>query len=116
MLERLGLGRRVEHHPYELSGGEQQRVAIARALVIRPAVILADEPTGALDSANGQSILRLLRQCVAEGQTVVMVTHDSQMASLADRVLVMQDGRLVAGGDPQILSTVPFSLPAERPA
>ena len=91
-------------------------MAIARALVIRPAVVLADEPTGALDSANGQSILRLLRECASEGQTVVMVTHDSQMASLADRVLAMQDGQLVAGGDPQIVATAPFSLPAERPA
>lgn len=94
-LSRVELAARAKHYPHELSGGEQQRVAIARALVIRPAVILADEPTGALDSANAAGILRLLRSCVDQGQTVVMVTHDATMSRLADRVIAMRDGRIV---------------------
>jgi putative ABC transport system ATP-binding protein len=97
VLARVSLGSRAKHFPHELSGGEQQRAAVARALVIRPTVILADEPTGALDSVNADSILRLLRACVDEGQTVVMVTHDTSMAQLADRVIVMRDGRIVVG-------------------
>ena len=79
-------------------------------------MILADEPTGALDSANGQSILRLLREFGSQGQTVVMVTHDGQMASQADRVLVMHDGQIVAGGEPSILTAAPFTVPAGRDA
>ena len=94
-LERVGLGERTGHTPAELSGGQQQRVAIARALVIRPAVILADEPTGALDSANAKRILSLLQDCARQGQTIVMVTHDAQMARSAARVIEMQDGRVV---------------------
>ena len=94
-LARVELAARAKHYPHELSGGEQQRVAIARALVIHPAVILADEPTGALDSANAAAILRLLRSCVDQGQTVVMVTHDASMSRLADRVIAMRDGQIV---------------------
>lgn len=94
-LERTAVAHRHGHFPHEMSGGEQQRVAIARALVIEPAVILADEPTGALDSHNAQRILELLSACVAQGQTIVMVTHDWHMARQASRVLVMQDGRIV---------------------
>jgi putative ABC transport system ATP-binding protein len=95
VLARVELAGRADHYPHELSGGEQQRVAIARALVVEPAVLLADEPTGALDSANGQSILALLRACADAGQTVVMVTHDAAMAEAADRLLVMRDGQIV---------------------
>ena len=94
-LHRVGLDHRAGHFPHELSGGEQQRVAVARALVIEPAVLLADEPTGALDTANGQIVLNLLRRCADEGQTVVMVTHDSTMARRADQLVAMRDGRIV---------------------
>ena len=86
---------RATHFPHELSGGEQQRVAIARALVIRPAIVLADEPTGALDTVNGGRILELLRDCADQGQTIVMVTHDADMARHASRIVRMQDGRMV---------------------
>ncbi|RYD37397.1 MAG: ABC transporter ATP-binding protein [Verrucomicrobiaceae bacterium] len=97
MLERLGLSARRHHKPDSLSGGEQQRVAIARALVVDPAVILADEPTGSLDSATGQDLCRLLRElCSEEGRTIVMVTHEPAVAMWADRVVVMKDGRLLS--------------------
>nr|BFE63921.1 ABC transporter ATP-binding protein [Dactylosporangium thailandense] len=96
-LAEVGLGERGGHRPHELSGGQQQRVAIARALVARPAVLFADEPTGALDSASGQDVLRLLRGLVDEhGQTIVMVTHDPGAASYADRIVTMRDGRVAA--------------------
>jgi putative ABC transport system ATP-binding protein len=95
VLERVELGHRTSHFPHELSGGEQQRVAVARALVVEPAVLLADEPSGALDSANAQAILALLRACADQGQTVVMVTHDAVMSQRADRLLSMRDGRIV---------------------
>jgi len=101
-LERVGLGARLDHHPRQLSGGQQQRVAIARALVGQPRVILADEPTGNLDSAGGAVVLGLLRRLVDEGQTVVMVTHDAGAAALADRVVFLRDGQIVrevVGGD-----------------
>jgi putative ABC transport system ATP-binding protein len=97
VLERVGVAHRAAHFPHEMSGGEQQRVAIARALVIEPAVVLADEPTGALDSANAQRILELLCDCARAGQTIVMVTHDANMARHSGRVLAMQDGRIVEG-------------------
>jgi putative ABC transport system ATP-binding protein len=114
VLERVELGHRMWHFPHELSGGEQQRVAVARALVIEPAVLLADEPTGALDSANAQAVLALLRHCADQGQTVVMVTHDAGMAQRADRVLVMRDGRIVeAGGGPDAAGVSQASDQAE---
>jgi putative ABC transport system ATP-binding protein len=94
-LERVRMAHRRAHFPHELSGGEQQRVAIARALVIEPAVLFADEPTGALDSTNAGQILGLLGECVRDGQTVLMVTHDVHMARHATRLLLMQDGRIV---------------------
>ena len=93
-LTKVGLADRVSHRPSELSGGEQQRVALARALVTRPAVVLADEPTGNLDSATGQDILELLRATADEGQTIVMVTHDQNAASHADRIVGLTDGLL----------------------
>jgi putative ABC transport system ATP-binding protein len=97
LLERVGLTDRAGHLPATLSGGQQQRVAIARALVADPAVVLADEPTGALDSGTAHEVLALLRECVSTlGQTVVMVTHDPVAAAYADRAVFLVDGR-VAG-------------------
>ncbi len=96
----LGLIDRLQHRPSELSGGQQQRVAIARALITEPAVIFADEPTGALDSANGEALLSQLRTASRElGQTIVMVTHDAGAAAYADRALLIKDGRLVGDLD-----------------
>ncbi len=95
-LARLGLGDRLYHAPDELAGGEQQRVAIARALVIEPAVILADEPTGSLDSRTADEVAGLLRRAASEwGRTVLMVTHNPRIAAYADRILFMKDGRIV---------------------
>jgi putative ABC transport system ATP-binding protein len=92
---RVGLEERLRHRPSQLSGGQQQRVAIARALVTRPAVVFADEPTGALDTRTGREVLTLLREIVdADGRTVVMVTHDPAAAAWADRVILLADGRL----------------------
>jgi len=93
LLERVGLGARKHHRPDQLSGGEMQRVAIARALIADPILILADEPTGNLDSKTGTLVLELFRDTVKErGQTVIMVTHDPRAAKLADRVIAMRDG------------------------
>jgi putative ABC transport system ATP-binding protein len=95
-LEQVGLQHRKDHFPAMMSGGEQQRVAIARALVIEPALILADEPTGNLDSSSGKKILELLRSLVSDrGETIVMVTHDAEIGRQADRVIHMCDGKLV---------------------
>jgi len=99
-LERVGLAKRIGHRPSELSGGEQQRAAIARALVNRPRILLADEPTGNLDSATGESILTLLREIQKNpGMTIVMVTHERPLAErFADRLAVMGDGKLLSNG------------------
>ncbi|HET6430512.1 MAG TPA: ABC transporter ATP-binding protein, partial [Phycisphaerae bacterium] len=95
LLDRLGLSDRLKHRPRELSGGEQQRVAIARALINRPRLLLADEPTGNLDSRTGTQILKLIKQLNDDtGQTIVMVTHDQALADMADRVLHLRDGKL----------------------
>src|SRR3954464_628625 len=95
MLERLGVAHRAGHRPSQLSGGQQQRVAIARALVADPAMLLADEPTGNLDTAHGDEVMRLLRQINADGTTVVMVTHSPAHAAQASRTLHLLDGRIV---------------------
>ena len=95
-LERLGLGDRLEHEPTELSGGQQQRVAVARALVTEPALILADEPTGNLDSHAGAEVTAILRDLHAAGRTVVLITHDVEVAATADRQIHLRDGRIAA--------------------
>ena len=95
-LERLGLGDRIHHEPTELRGGQQQRVAVARALVTEPALILADEPTGNLDSHAGAEVTALLRDLHATGRTVVLITHDVEVAATADRQIHLRDGRIAA--------------------
>jgi putative ABC transport system ATP-binding protein len=95
MLQKLGVAHRAGHRPSQLSGGQQQRVAIARALVAGPALLLADEPTGNLDTAHGDEVMRLLRQINVEGTTVVMVTHSQAHAAQASRTLHLLDGRVV---------------------
>jgi putative ABC transport system ATP-binding protein len=98
LLEEVGLTGRAHHYPSQLSGGEQQRVAIARALANNPPIVLADEPTGNLDSANGRHIMQLLKDIhQSRGTTLVLVTHDAELAAQADTRLVMRDGRVVEG-------------------
>jgi putative ABC transport system ATP-binding protein len=96
MLDKLGVAHRAKHRPSQLSGGQQQRVAIARALVTNPAVLLADEPTGNLDSAHGEEVMNLLQQINDEGTTVVMVTHSPSHATRAKRTVSLLDGAIVA--------------------
>lgn len=108
MLEQVGLGNRLDHRPHQLSGGEQQRIAIARALLKKPKLVLADEPTGELDSATGADIFSLLRKLSAERETtVVVVTHDQSFVQPADRILRMKDGLLETPDSINLLNTVP---------
>lgn len=95
VLERLGVAHRASHHPSQLSGGQQQRVAIARAIAARPALLLADEPTGNLDSAHGHEVMQLLRELNDEGTTLVMVTHSAEHTALASRSVRLLDGRVL---------------------
>lgn len=99
LLERVGLSAHANKFPAQLSGGQQQRVSIARALVRNPPVILADEPTGALDSHTGREVLGLLQQLHKQGHTVVLITHDNSIAVQADRIIRLEDGRVVYDGD-----------------
>ena len=97
----MGLGERIRHRPSQLSGGESQRVAIARALVVGPRILLADEPTGNLDSTTGQEILALFDELHRQGQTIILVTHESDVACRADRIVRMRDGRIEADSTAQ---------------
>jgi putative ABC transport system ATP-binding protein len=111
-LRSLGLEDRAVHFPDDLSGGEQQRVAVARAVVGNKRLLLADEPSGALDSVNGEAVMRLLRDACRRGMAGVVVTHDSQLAAWADRVVFLRDGRMV---DQTISPSGPESLLDRRP-
>jgi putative ABC transport system ATP-binding protein len=96
LLEAVGLGERMHHYPVQLSGGEQQRVALARAFVVKPPIVMADEPTGNLDSANGRLVLDLLLEHNSRvGATLVLVTHDLEIAARADRKIVLKDGMII---------------------
>lgn len=95
-LERVGIGHRKNHRPAEMSGGQQQRVAIARAVAARPPIILADEPTGNLDSHSGEDVMRILKELNREGRTVILITHDNTIAEQAKRIIRIQDGRIVS--------------------
>ena len=97
-LARVGLGNRIRHRPAEMSGGQQQRVAIARAIAAHPPILLADEPTGNLDSASGADVMEILRSLNRDGHTVILITHDSGIAATIDRVVHIQDGQIVSDG------------------
>ena len=103
-LEKVGMGHRMKHYPSQLSGGQQQRVAVARALAGKPSILLADEPTGNLDSKNGAAVMDLLRELHHEGATICMVTHDPRFAGYAERQIHLFDGRLVDAPRPQELA------------
>jgi putative ABC transport system ATP-binding protein len=110
-LERVQLGSRIDHRPNELSGGQRQRVAIARALVNNPSILLADEPTGNLDSATSEEIMRVFESLADQGQTVIMVTHEPDIASHARRIVVLRDG-LVASDERRSAFVEKLGLPA----
>ncbi|MGD8501797.1 MAG: ABC transporter ATP-binding protein [Phycisphaerales bacterium] len=118
VLERVGLGDRITHKPNQLSGGEKQRVAIARALVCNPSILLADEPTGNLDSTTSEGILKLFDQLYREGQTIIIVTHEEHVARHAERIIQMKDGRVCSdlprSQDPAYKTPVQNDLRAEQ--
>ena len=95
-LEKVGLSHRLDHKPAQMSGGQQQRVAIARAIAQAPPIILADEPTGNLDSNSTSEIMQILRELHSEGRTVILITHDNEIAEQADRVIKIRDGKIVS--------------------
>ncbi len=101
-LERVGLAERSEHRPTQMSGGQQQRVAIARAIATHPPIILADEPTGALDSKTGQHVLQILRRLYQEGTTIILITHDNAIAATAPRMVRISDGNIVADQEQEV--------------
>jgi ABC-type lipoprotein export system ATPase subunit len=124
LLQLVGLGERAQHRPHELSGGEQQRVAIARALANAPELLIADEPTGQLDSQTGRTIMTLLRSIVrTEGVTAIVATHDPLLVDLADRIIQLSDGQLLTdsstrrpppdGGEGRVLSPIPQGEPSQ---
>ena len=115
VLDQVGLGDKLKNKPNQLSGGQQQRVSIARALVRNPAVILADAPTGALDSHTGREVLGMLQQLHDEGHTVVLITHDNSIAVQADRIIRLEDGQVVYDGDSHAPEAIvqPTLLPEE---
>jgi macrolide transport system ATP-binding/permease protein len=115
LLDRLGLGDRLHHRPNELSGGQQQRVSIARALMNGGQIILADEPTGALDSASGAEMLRLLKELNERGHTIILVTHDAAVAAHARRVIELRDGKVVADNGTPAGHVPPTELPSDAP-
>ncbi len=104
-LEKVGLGHRMEHKPSEMSGGQQQRVAIARAIAQAPPIILADEPTGNLDSNSSKEIMGILQKLHSEGRTVILITHDNEIANQAKRVIKIKDGRIEADSDTSMCKT-----------
>ncbi|MDQ2741120.1 MAG: ABC transporter ATP-binding protein [Chloroflexota bacterium] len=111
-LERVGMAHRMRHYPAQLSGGQQQRVAVARALAGSPSILLADEPTGNLDSKNGEAVMRLLKELHDEGATICMVTHDPRFAAHAQRQIHLFDGKVVAEGELQRLLAEPELNPS----
>ena len=101
-MERVGVADRYKHHPSEMSGGQQQRVAIARAIATRPPIIMADEPTGALDSRTGQEVLQFLQQLNKEGSTIILITHDNGIAATARRCVRISDGRIIEDKEQEV--------------
>ena len=101
-LARVGLANRIKHRPVEMSGGQQQRVAIARAIATKPPIIMADEPTGALDSHTGQEVLKVLQELNKEGSTVILITHDNGIAATARRVVRLADGRIIEDREQEV--------------